>query len=132
MCWPNILWWNAGGMRDNCTSSILFVSSICCFPHIVMKICIRWAVLPSIFIVVWKFTLIACKWWTIFRYSILGFIRNYLMLTVPFVLQLLDSCNGFTSHLEFCACFNGCIRCGEKESPSQPFTGLPLSGWRLG
>ncbi|KEH39023.1 hypothetical protein MTR_2g089005 [Medicago truncatula] len=41
--------------------------------------------------------------------------------------MLLDSCNGFTSHLEFCACFNGCIHSGEKESPSQPCT-----GWRLG
>ena len=45
------------------------------------------------------------------------------MLTAPFVLQLLDSLNGFANYLEFCACFIGCIRFGEKEGRPQPCTG---------
>jgi len=45
------------------------------------------------------------------------------MPNAPFVFQLLDSFNGFTSHLEFCACFIGCICLGEKEGPPQPCAG---------
>jgi len=55
------------------------------------------------------------------------------MLTLPLVIvQLLDSFNGFTNHLEFFAIFIGFVFFGETSVPSQPSTNQPLCSWRLG
>jgi len=55
------------------------------------------------------------------------------MLSVSLVIvQLLDSFNGFTNHLEFFASFNGFVFFGEKSDPTQPSTSQPLCSWRLG
>ena len=65
-------------------------------------------------------------WWsTLAIASMLGcwICNNNLMLTVSLIWQLPDSINGFTVHLEFCACFIGCICLAEKEGPAQPCAG---------